>query len=257
MTLLKKLLLFFSLLALPACAHTISYPLDTTSKVSSQTTPSFTLKVNRFMDKRPAEEKRDEDYIDRADLKYRMNNPRGYSDKEIERGITQMVAVHLKKSGLFKEVSLSENTLESDFTRQAGLTAASDKQTDLVLQSDILHYVSYVEASPVREFTLGFISGFTLGIGGLLIALPVESSISKQTEIAVALQVEIVDGQTGESLFKNVIERSLNTSQRGLISPYTLADEALKDLVTQLVERLSNHSFVRGASAISVQEISQ
>jgi curli biogenesis system outer membrane secretion channel CsgG len=257
MTFLKRIFLFFSLFALSACAHTISYPLDKASPISPQPSSPSTLKVNPFVDKRPLEEKRDEPYIDRAGLQYRMNNPKGYVEKEIERGITQMVAAHFKKAGLFKEVLLSDKFLESDATRAAGLSAASDEKTDLILQGDILHYVSYVEASPTREFTFGFISGFTFGIGGLLIALPVESSISKQTEVLVALQVEIVAGQTGESLFKNVIERSVNKDQRGLINPYTLADEALKDLVTQLVERLSHRPLVRSGEAVPVQEMSQ
>ena len=144
-------------------------------------------------------------------------------------GLAKAIAEHLEKSGLFLEVQAGKDW--TDFNRLKG-------KFDVILAVKVLYY----EGDKLWDKTVknigravpSSLTGLTLDVAG---------SYKKALLLGyVTLEVKVLKADAGTTLWQGELKGKAEGEGRGSYSPYPppfeIADEALKEAVTTLVEKL-------------------
>jgi len=140
-------------------------------------------------------------------------------------GLAKAIAEHLEKSGLFAEVQAVKDWTDSN--RLKG-------KFDTILAVKVLYY----EGDKLYDRTLQ-----NIGRGTRSLALEAAGSHKKALLMGfVTLEVKVLKADAGTTLWQGELKGKAEGEGRGSMSPYPppfeIADEALKDAVTTLVEKL-------------------
>lgn len=144
-------------------------------------------------------------------------------------GLAKAIADHLEKSGLFAEVQAVKDWTDSN--RLKG-------KLDAILAVKVLYY----EGDKLWDKTVKNIGrAMPASLGGL--GVDVAGSYKKALLLGyVTLEVKVLKADAGTTLWQGELKGKAEGEGRGSYSPYPppfeIADEALKEAVTLLVEKL-------------------
>lgn len=149
-------------------------------------------------------------------------------------GLAKAIAEHLEKSGLFAEVQAVKDWTDSN--RLKG-------KFDAILAVKVLYY----EGDKLWDKTVKNIGrAIPVSVGGLAgPTLDVAGSYKKALLLGyVTLEVKVLRADAGTTLWQGELKGKAEGEGRGSYSPYPppfeIADEALKEAVTTLVEKLKD-----------------
>ena len=218
---LRNLNLIFGIgvLALTGCSHSLKYKLTEQDRWKGPTI-NQSVAVGAFVDNSvPETRKKIEDSNDTWRTNYRTR----YANTNLGPDVSRMIAAHLAHSGLFKTV-----------------TADTNSNADFILSGRISEYSSIGRINSAAETGQAVAAGFGL-IGALVGAA---STAGSETEIRVSVKLDDVKltGKSGDTYWKDSIGSTtnftahFNNAAEAVV--FTHADEALKAVVTEMIQRI-------------------
>ena len=218
---------------LSSCAHRIQYPLTDSDRWSTTRIP-HSVKVQQFKDNAPKDDKIN---VNIGGKTWRVNGRDGYADPDISVGISDMIANHLKHSGLFERV----------------LGPKEPGRAELVLEGEIYDFNAMGEAKMAAETAVVLGSAFG-SLAGAAIAgaatMPVRTDVVSTVELR---NVELKDANSGRRVWSRESIRRSDRERKHFIHAdaphvYKRADRQLKQVVGDLVGGLGASRVAQPAS---------
>lgn len=249
MVCLLKIALFLSFLATVGCAspgsHTtarsakvssmekdVGYSLDDVNSHSAKSPFKLqTLAVEGLRDKRIDlnPQKPNSDRVEIAGTKWYYNAEKGYKRLDSLEGVTDMMIVHLKHSGVFRDVVKSNNSDNSI-------------NTDYILEGRLKKFVG------LKTFTEDPLSvRIATGVGGVagyLVASSIVDSPANKTRyeaMTILADLMLTERKTGKVISLGTVEARIEgmssiAGPGGTAEPYARANESLKVAMNKLTD---------------------
>lgn len=222
------LLLCSALLLLSGCAHTVEYDLKENEQIGSRKFNKV-VEVKKFADKIPYVRS----HVVMIDgQKWRTNPERGYTQGDLAYSLSDMIARHLDKTGMFRNVIYKGGFEE---------TPTSPKEAQWMLTGVISEY-SVMGKVNVEAETKATVAGF-FGTPGRVAGAIANSYEDTEIRIRITLSnVTLKDVRTGKILWRDTITgtrlSNADFEAAGAGPVYDPPDELLKEIVSELFRRM-------------------